>query len=113
MIKLFINFINGRTIVSDNKIIYYFSSGVGRSVQIDDVIGMFGEDSGNASGNKLLSFFNEVELIFCNGRKIVFEPECTRVRPRLKQKINNTLYYNRCSVTVSIYRRRLFGTVPY
>ena len=33
-----------------------FNAKVGRSVQIDDVIGMFGEDMRKASGNKLLSF---------------------------------------------------------
>ena len=30
-----------------------FNARVGRSVQIDDVIGMFGADTCNASGNKL------------------------------------------------------------
>ena len=40
----------------------------------------------NASGNRLLSFLNEVELMICNGRKLVSEPEWTRVRPSLKQK---------------------------
>ena len=39
-----------------------------------------------ASGNRLLSFLNEVELMICNGRKLVSEPEWTRVRPSLKQK---------------------------
>ena len=63
-----------------------FNARVRRSVQIDDVIGMFGEDMRNASGNRLLSFFNEVELMICNGRKLVSEPEWTRVRPSLKQK---------------------------
>ena len=38
------------------------------------------------SGNRLLSFLNEVELMICNGRKLVTEPEWTRVRPSLKQK---------------------------
>ena len=57
-----------------------FNARVGRSVQIDDVIGMFGEDMRNASGNRLLSFLNEVELMICNGRKLVSEPEWTRVR---------------------------------
>ena len=47
-----------------------FNARVGRSVQIDDVIGMFGEDTRNASGNRLLSFLNEVELIICNGRNL-------------------------------------------
>ena len=63
-----------------------FNARVGRSVQIDDVIGMFGEDMRNASGNRLLSFLNEVELMICNGRKLVSEPVWTRVKPSLKQK---------------------------
>ena len=57
-----------------------------RSVQINDVIGMFGVDMRNAIGNRLLSFLNEVELMICNGRKVVSEPEWTIVRPSLKQK---------------------------
>ena len=63
-----------------------FNARVGRSVEVDDVIGMFGEDTCNASGNRLISFLNEVELVVCNGRKLVVEPEWTRVRPSLKQK---------------------------
>ena len=63
-----------------------FNARVGRSVEVDDVIGMFGEDTNNASGNRLISFLNEVELVVCNGRKLVVEPEWTRVRPSLKQK---------------------------
>ena len=50
------------------------------------MIGMFGEDTSNASGNKLISFLNEIELFVCNNRKLVVEPEWTRVRPSLKQK---------------------------
>ena len=60
-----------------------FNARVGRSVQIDDVIVMFGEDMRKASGNRFLSFLNELEIMICNG---VFEPEWTRVRPSLKQK---------------------------
>ena len=33
-----------------------FSARVGRSTQLDDVVGMFGENTCNASGNRLLSF---------------------------------------------------------
>ena len=46
-----------------------FNARVGRSAQLDDVVGMFGENTCNASGNRLLSFLNEVELMICNGRK--------------------------------------------
>ena len=52
-----------------------FNARVGRSAQIDDEVGMFGENTCNASGNRLLSFLNEVELMICNGRKLVSEPE--------------------------------------
>ena len=63
---------------------------------------MFGENTCNASGNRLLSFLNEVELMICNGRKLVSEPEWTRIRPSLKQKSIIRLYYNRCSITASV-----------
>ena len=63
-----------------------FNARVGRSVELDDVIGMFGEEICNDSGNRLVSFLNEVERVVCNGRKFMLEPEWTRVRPSLKQK---------------------------
>ena len=61
-----------------------FNARVGRSadIHVDDVIGLYGEATCNASG----SFLNEVELVACNGRKLVTEPEWTRVRPSLNQK---------------------------
>ena len=34
----------------------YFNARVGKSTDVDDVIGIFGEDTCNRSGNKLLSF---------------------------------------------------------
>ena len=43
---------------------------MGRSTDVDDVIGMFGEESCNASGNMLISFLNEAELVICNGQSI-------------------------------------------
>ena len=48
---------------------------------MDDVIGMFGENTCNVSGNRQISFLNEVELVVCNGRSLVVEPEWTRIRP--------------------------------
>ena len=62
---------------------------IGRSAQLD---GMFGENMCNASGSRLLSFLNEVELMICNGRTLVSEPEWARV-PNLKQKL--TIDYHR------------------
>ena len=63
-----------------------FNARVGRSVELDVVIGKFGEDTCNASGNRLVSFLNEVEMVVCNGRTFMLEPEWTRDRPSLKQK---------------------------
>ena len=63
-----------------------FNARVGKSTDVDDVIGIFGEDTCNRSGNKLISFLNELELVICNGRRCVSEPEWTRVRPSLDQK---------------------------
>ena len=63
-----------------------FNASAGRSAQLNDVVGMFGENTCNASGNRLLSILNEVELMICNGRILVTEPEWTRIRPTLKQK---------------------------
>ena len=40
----------------------------------------------NASGNRLISFLNEVELVVCNGREFTVEQQWTRARPSLKQK---------------------------
>ena len=39
-----------------------------------------------SSGNRLLSVLNEVELMICNGRKLVTAPEWTRITPSLKNK---------------------------
>ena len=63
-----------------------FNARVGRSSELDDVIGMFGEGKCNASGNRMISFLTEVELVICNGREFSVEPQWTRARPALKQK---------------------------
>ena len=60
-----------------------FNTRVGKVADDDDVISKFGEDTCNASGNKLISLLREVELVACNGRQLVSEPEWTRVRPSL------------------------------
>ena len=51
---------------------------VGNLPNLDDV--MFGEGKCNASGNRLISFFNEVEFV------IAVSSLWTRARPSLKQK---------------------------
>ena len=35
-----------------------FNARVGRSVDVDDIVDMFGEDTCNANGNRLISFLN-------------------------------------------------------
>ena len=81
MIAPFTRITNGRVVLLGD-----FNARVGRSTDVDDVIGMFGEETCNASGNKFISFLNEVELVVCNGRQLVLEPEWTRVRPSLDEK---------------------------
>ena len=77
-----------------------FNARVGESTDVDDVIGIFGEDTCNRSGNKLISFLNELELVICNGRQCVSEPEWARERPSLDQK---SLYYNGCPVIEGVW----------
>ena len=48
-----------------------------------DVIGVFGEETCNASGSRLVFFFNEVELVVCNDRKVMNEPVWSTVTPSL------------------------------
>ena len=52
-----------------------FNARVGKAADDDDLIGKFGEDT-----CKVISSA-------CNGRQLVSEPEWTRVRPSLDQKI--------------------------
>ena len=40
-----------------------FNARVGISVDVDDVIGLFGEDTCNASGNRLVSFLNALRVM--------------------------------------------------
>ena len=63
-----------------------FNASVGKAANDDDVIGKFGEDTCNASGNKFIFRLRKVELVVCNGRQLVSEPEWTGVRPTLDQK---------------------------
>ena len=50
------------------RCVYASHACVGRFVEVDDLIGMFGENTCNASGNRLISFLNEAVH---NGRKLV------------------------------------------
>ena len=66
-----------------------FNARVGKSTDVDDVIGIFGEDTCIRLGHYYIiqdRFLNELELVICNGRRCMSEPEWTRVRPSLDQK---------------------------
>ena len=63
-----------------------FNARVGTASEIDEVIGLFGEETSDNSGDKLVSFLTEVDLVSCNGRTFVTEPEWTPIHPGLKQK---------------------------
>ena len=54
--------------------------------EIDEVIGMFGDETSNNNGEKLVSFLTEVDLVSCNGRNFVTEPDWIRIYSGLKQK---------------------------
>ena len=47
---------------------------------------MFGEETSNNNGEKLVSFLTKVDIVSCNDRTFVTEPEWTRIRLGLKQK---------------------------
>ena len=63
-----------------------FNTKINTASEIDQVIGMFGEEKSNNNGEKLVSFSTEVDLVSCNGRTFVTEPEWTRICPSRKQK---------------------------
>ena len=52
-----------------------FNARVGTAYEIDEVISMFSEETANNNGEKLVSFLTEVDLVSCNGRTFVMEPE--------------------------------------
>ena len=47
-----------------------FNASVSKASEIDDVIGMFGQETSNNNGEKLVSFLTEVDLVSCNGRTL-------------------------------------------
>ena len=52
-----------------------FNAKVGTASEIDEVIGMFGEETSNNNGEKLVSFLTEVDHVSCNGHNFVTKPE--------------------------------------
>ena len=64
----------------------YFNARVGNVSEINEVIGMFGEEASNNNCEKLVFFLTEVNLASCNGHTFVMEPEWTRIHRGLNQK---------------------------
>ena len=52
-----------------------FNARVGTASEIDEVIVMFGEETSNNNGEKIVFFLTEVDLVSCNGCTFVTEPE--------------------------------------
>ena len=63
-----------------------FNARVGKSEDVDDVIGMFGENTYNSNGNLLIELLQNCNLMVCNGRTLLSDPQWTRVQSRLGHK---------------------------
>ena len=63
-----------------------FNARVGKSNEVGDVIGMFGEASCNSNGNLLIELLHNCDLMICNGRTMLNDPQWTRVQNRLGHK---------------------------
>ena len=51
-----------------------FNARVGKSDDVDDVIGMFGETTCNSNGNLLITLLPNCNLMICNGRTLLSDP---------------------------------------
>ena len=63
-----------------------FNARVGKSNDLDDVIGMFGEASCNSNGKLLIELLQNCNLVICNGRTMLEDPQWTRFQNRLGHK---------------------------
>ena len=63
-----------------------FNAKVGKSNNLDDVICMFGEASCNSNGKLLIEPIQNCNLVICNGRTMLEDPQWTRVQNRLGHK---------------------------
>ena len=63
-----------------------FNARVGKSNDEDSVIGMFGESSCNSNGKLLIDMLENCNLVICNGRTKLTDPQWTRVQSRLGHK---------------------------
>ena len=59
---------------------------VGKNNDADDVTGMFGEASCNSNGNLLTELLHKCDLMICNGRTMLNDPQWTRAQTGLGHK---------------------------
>ena len=63
-----------------------FNAKVGKSEAVDDVIGMFGDNTCNSNSNLLIELLQNLNLMVCNGRALLSDPQCTWVQSHLGHK---------------------------
>ena len=63
-----------------------FNARVGKGEDVDDVVGMFGENTCNSNGNLLIELLHNCNLMVCNCRTLQSDPQWTRVQSRLGHK---------------------------
>ena len=63
-----------------------FNARVGKSNEVDDVIGMFGEASSNSNGKLVIELLQNCNLMICNGKRMLNDLQWTRVQSRLGHK---------------------------
>ena len=63
-----------------------FNARLGKSSDVSEVVGMFGEDTCNSNGNLLIELLNNCDLMICNGRTLLCDPQWNRVQSRLGHK---------------------------
>ena len=54
-----------------------FNARAGKSKDVDDVIGTFGENTCNSNGNLLIDLLQNCNQIVCNGRTLLSDPQWT------------------------------------
>ena len=62
-----------------------FNAHVGKGLDPDDVLGLYGEDMCNSNGSKLIELMQQINLVLRNYRESCIEPQWTRIMPKLEQ----------------------------
>ena len=83
-----------------------FNARVGKSDDVDNVIGMFGKISCNSNGNLLITLLWNCNLMICNGRTLLSDPQWTRIQTRLNHKSIIDCWRQNGSERPAVNRRR-------